>query len=229
MKIGSGPKKAIIALLLSCFLGTSCFFSKSYPNRWPTLTSSPDKKCTQILGTYEDIGETADKKPQPISLSSFLFSGVVSREPLSGTTSVLIAKPDEDTLEISVWKGEERLFGQTFSQRKKEFSCTPKGIEIFQGSRGMRGGEDTVVIGKEWRHINLATGADGSLVVNPVSTQSGVGFVLIIPVPLLGGDSTWYRFKCFEKKGPCGGKIAKSGENVARQAVAEHLKEAGYE
>jgi len=131
VKRPASPKKPIAALILAGLLVPCCYFNQRYPAGW----SPPQKNnnnCWGILGTYKDRGETGGKEPYRASLGALIFpSGQYdARE----ATSVKIAKLTEESIEISVWNGEKQLYSRSYVQSKKEYKCSPKGIQIFTGT-----------------------------------------------------------------------------------------------
>jgi hypothetical protein len=177
--------------MLACLLFTSCLFYQRYPTRWSPKEQHSDKDCWEILGTYSDKGETGHKKPDSTSLSSLIFRS----HPLDvrEATSVKIAKLDDDSLEISVWNGEKQLHAQSFSQSKKEFRCSSKGIKI---SMGTGGGGTSGELEINWSHLNLAINTERSLIVESVLFEFG-----FFPIPGPWGSSYWSVFKRIDAPG----------------------------
>jgi hypothetical protein len=185
--------RPISILIFACLFSTSCFFYQTYPNQWAPREKQRNKDCWQILGTYNDAGETAGKKPQTVSLSGIIFGwgnrATSNSQDTPDGISVKIAKLTEDSMEISTWKDGKQEYARSYSRSLEEFSCSSKGISISQG-RSTSAGEG-YSISYAWRHLNLAINKEGSLVLEQV--ESGFGAFLLIPV--VGGGSSWSMFK----------------------------------
>lgn len=184
MKLQQSQAKLGATLIFVCLLVPCCYFNERYPAQWAPPKQG-DNGCWAILGTYRDTGETSGKDPSRVSLGALIFyqAGYDSRE----ATSVKIAKLTEDSFEISVWNGEQRLYSQAFSQGHKDYECSPKGVRIFVGTSG---GGTSGAVGSERHYVTLAVNAEGSLIVE----ASSKGYA-VFPLPLVGGGSYWAIFK----------------------------------
>ena len=109
MKLQQSQAKLGATLIFVCLLVPCCYFNERYPAQWAPPKQG-DNGCWAILGTYRDTGETSGKDPSRVSLGALIFyqAGYDARE----ATSVKIAKLTEDSFEISVWNGEQRLYSQ---------------------------------------------------------------------------------------------------------------------
>jgi hypothetical protein len=171
----------IILLLLTGL--TACAFYQKYPADWAVVVSIEKNKCPDISGTYKNLGESKQKGDEHKRLDRIL----IPQSLISDSISVNIHQSNEDTLEISFWKGQKLILKKIYSKENKEFSCSPQGIRIrYKDWFGGEGFE----LGMEWGWLYLAKSTDGALVVNQRSKVFGVLFF----IPVFGSGSTWYRF-----------------------------------
>lgn len=180
-------KVSIITAILSCLLFTSCASYQKYPSEWTELISPRDETCSDISGTYINLGEGADKQGTYFSV----LSGV-EVAPLA-ISQVKIIQNYSDELEISVWYKQSLLYGKVFSKRDQEYNCSSKGVEL----RSMDRARDAIAK----TTLYLVKDKNGSLVVERKSTD---GDDFLLNIPMVGNSYEWYRFKPVESRKPTG-------------------------
>jgi hypothetical protein len=205
--------------ILSSLLLDSCVFRQKYPPEWAELVSPEGNKCPDISGRYEIAGESIDKTPsyepeketwsaveiteskirplylyQVFPMKYFIFRGGVT-----GATYVQIWQPAENTLEISFMDDGGLIEKKIYSESKKEYACSPKGISFPFGRGASVGGVAGGMAGPipfasgigNWGKYYLARSTDGCLVIK----EEGTAAAFFMMMPAVRPYETWHRFQ----------------------------------
>lgn len=215
------------ALLFSLYL-TSCASYQKYPSEWSALIPVENDKCPDILGIYtiedesicppnfdvdkfkieppeiatnrESLGE--DRQCSPLYLYEvFPMKYFIFRGRITGATNAQISKPDDDTFEISFFNDQGLIDKKNYSLKKKEYTCSPKGIQFHFSSGGGLSGVASGGMGVGpipfalaaggWGKYFLSKSVDGSLIVK----EEGTADAVFIIIPVWQSYEVWHRFK----------------------------------
>lgn len=224
---GDLPKHSVDRFFLVCwaalfsFYLTSCASHQKYPSEWPALISVDANTCPDISGTYaiEDEGvvlrykseDDANRKAFTVRRTDNALSHLylyevfpmkyfISRGRVTDATHAQIVYPDNDTLEVSFLNDKGLLDKKNYSLKKKEYSCSPKGINVPFGGRGgvlsgvsqgMGGGVPYAMAAGGSGKYYLAKSTDGSLIVK----EEGTAFGVFMIIPFWEKYEIWHRFK----------------------------------
>lgn len=166
-------------IVLSCLFFNSCASYQKYPAEWAELILPQDGRCSDISGTYVNLGETV--KGQGAFLSA-LFD---FEETPSTVAQLRIAELDNDRLEISAPYDRKLVSRKIYSRKNEEYTCSAQGIEIPIGKIEKAAGAGEGVT------LYLAKSTDGALVVERKTSAGGYSFLYI---PMVGTTYEWYRF-----------------------------------
>jgi hypothetical protein len=178
-------------LLFAVVLFQGCVAVQLYPRGWPALTPLAPDVCADIAGAYQCPVE------QPGEPS--WFQSVVCLPEEAAPQVFEVRQPDSDTLVAVAWhNGEQR---ERFRWRKNaqearfRYECSAKGI-VFGDVGWITAGDPGLLAAAylERKSVTLRKATDGSLIVQERRRGAGVGALLILPLPLAGYGTYWFRF-----------------------------------
>jgi len=170
----------VCIIVLCCLFFTSCASYQKYPAEWAELILPQDGRCSDISGTYMNLGQTVKGR------GAFLSALFDFEETPSTVAQVRITELDNDRLEISASHDQKLVPRKIYSRKNKEYTCSAQGIEIPIGKI-----EKTVGAG-EGVTLYLAKSTDGALVVERKTSAGGYSLLYI---PVVSSSYEWYRFK----------------------------------
>ncbi len=183
-------------------LEASCTYSK-FPPEWTYPTPSSPEVCTDISGTYKNIGDSSEKRSVRLpdgsikilnaSLRVIFFEAESEknnplRKSLLETTHISIQLQDHSLLRVTAYKDKVALFSKDYSRSSGDLKCD-KGWLTISASRMIPAGAD--VFGYMWTTIYLAK-SDKFLIVREDMKAAGLCFCLF-PMPFQ--DVRWGRFQ----------------------------------
>jgi hypothetical protein len=158
-----------------------CAAINPYPAAWDPLPAPSSSDCKHFEGIYSDKAESSDRvKP---SLTRELFGFNTDWEK---ATRVDFSLPRDDTFEVTVWNGTDKMMTRTFSAAEGELACDA-GRLILRNTRWVRA---DVMIAREKAKLTLHKAGD-YLVTEVEDDLTGLFFVI---VPIVGSVTNWYRF-----------------------------------
>ena len=162
-----------------CLAG--CAAVNPYPAAWEPLYPSASVDCKLFQGGYSDKAESSDHiKP---SLTRELFGFNTDWEK---ATRVDFSMPRDDTLEVTVWSGTDKMMTRTFSAAEGELACDA-GRLVLRDTHWTRA---DVMIAREKAKLTLHR-AGNYLVTQVEDDLTGLFFII---VPIMGTTTNWYRF-----------------------------------
>jgi hypothetical protein len=172
------PSYAAIAAALFV---AGCATVNPYPAAWAPLPAPSSTDCKHLEGSYSDKAESSDRvKP---SLTRELFGFNTDWEK---ATRVDFSLPRDDTLEVTVWSGTDKLLTRTLSTAEGELACDA-GRLVLRNTRWVRA---DVIVAREKAKLTLHRAGD-YLVTEVEDDLTGLFFVI---VPIVGSVTNWYRF-----------------------------------
>ena len=168
------------ALAAALFVA-GCAGVNPYPVAWDPLPAPSSTDCKHFEGSYADKAESSDRvKP---SLMRELLGFNTDWEK---ATRVDFSLPRDDTLEVTVWSGTDKLLTRTFSAAEGELACDA-GRLILRTTHWTRA---DVMLAREKAKLTLHSAGD-YLVAEVEDDLTGLFFVI---VPIVGSVTNWYRF-----------------------------------
>ncbi len=168
---------AIVAVLVVA----GCAAVNPYPAAWDPLPAPSSTDCKRFEGRYADKADSNDNvKP---SLTRELFGFNTDWEK---ATRVDFSLPRDDTLEVTVSSGTDKMMTRTFSAAEGELACDA-GRLILRTTHWTRA---DVMLAREKAKLTLHRAGD-YLVAEVEDDLTGLFFVI---VPIVGSVTNWYRF-----------------------------------
>lgn len=171
--------QAIISVFMSVCV-SSCVFQTEYPPNWSPVVVSPDNKCPDITGKYQDRGEMADNIYAP-SLSSLLLGDSAL---IKDATYVSLAQDGGDRLDIAVWNKEKEVSFRSLQRTSDQFQCEGGLLKVPHKDCAM-----DMIAGCEWSTLGLTRSGE-YLIIEKKGKAAGAAFV----VPFVALSADWYRF-----------------------------------
>jgi hypothetical protein len=169
------------AAIATVLVVAGCAAVNPYPAAWDPLPASSSTDCKQFEGSYADKADSSDNvKP---SLTRELFGFNTDWEK---ATRVDFSLPRDDTLEVTVRSGTDKLLAGTFRAAEGELACDA-GRLILRNTRWVRA---DVMLAREKAKLTLHKDGD-YLVAQVEDNMTGLFFVI---VPIVGSVTNWYRF-----------------------------------
>jgi len=158
-----------------------CAAVNPYPAAWDPLPAPSSTDCRHFEGGYADKADSSDNvKP---SLTRELFGFNTDWEK---ATRVDFSLPRDDTLEVTVWSGTDKLLSRTLSAAEGELACDA-GRLILRNTHWTRA---DVMLAREKAKLTLHKAGD-YLVTEVEDDLTGLFFII---VPIIGSVTNWYRF-----------------------------------
>ena len=191
------PRKAqqqcpsIKLLLFAVVLFQGCVAVQLYPRGWPALTPLAPEMCPDIAGAYQCPAEQSGEPSW--------FQSVVCLPEEVVAQVFEVRQLDPDTLVAVAWHNDEESerfrWGKNAQEVRFRYECSAKGI-VFGDVGWITAGDPGLLAAAylERKSVTLRKATDGSLIVQERRRGAGVGALLILPLPLAGYGTYWFRF-----------------------------------
>jgi hypothetical protein len=179
----------------------SCFSFPEYPDDWAPL-QKPTSECLDISGYYHNIAVESKEFPDaPLLLELFQVSlPDILNVAWTGQAAVgfLIEQISYEQIRITAKIGNIVISQRELIRSKNDFDCTPDMIKISGPSetKGELIGETQgFVLEYSSSSFYISKDEEGALIVKEVASGGGVCCLFLVPIPLVGRQSSWYRYE----------------------------------
>ena len=185
--------------LLAVLLLTSCIDHHPYPGGWEKPLLTPENKCADIRGTFDDNGqgENEQNKWTGTSVSGLGRYFWPTKEWImlygkNGDTSKhVVLKQSDNVIKVSVWTMNELIAERELKKDDNDgYRCTAQGVVLNRPGNPFRGFQ-----GRVNRTLTLFKDSEGALLLK--KEESGVGLAYIVPLYI--AHTLWRRYLPFHK------------------------------
>ena len=181
-------QSTIVAIV--CGVGVlGCVSTEKYPEGWEAVSEDTTQACPNIAGAYRDDGAgRAFSVPQ----LSNIFDGNKKNWVYSHTS---IEQPDKEALVVRFWAKGKVEKTRTLHRSAGDFTCTGGRLVLASfGTLDAAGAGLGFAVGGDRIHFELMA-TPKALVAERRDSASGVAFILLLPVPMIGWENNWYRYE----------------------------------
>jgi hypothetical protein len=176
-----------------------------YPANWASLPAVEKDMCPSLAGKYKAIsvphpGYNKTSCEPAVGKGWFCHSlpedllGLKTK--VTNETWVIIAEPDNATLDIAVRQGDTTVYHFVLP-KNKQFECTEEGVNMSDGTKFMAG--DGAVGANLGHQYTFRKALDGSLIMK--ETTSGGGLIFLV-IPVAGSSVQWWKWERIKEQGP---------------------------
>ena len=203
MKLGFPIKNkiALSVVLIPSLFFCSCFIPSKYPDEWAPIQKFTSE-CADISGFYDNLPEEFRNQPE-LSLG-YLFQVVPLIEfykryhdhPTLSQIVIQFELISDEKIKTIARRGNITLGEKVLVKSSGDFDCASGKIKISGPTDTHYYAESGVVaieFNKESRYFYKTT--DGALILETVENFVGGCLFVCLPIPLVGGGSSWYLYK----------------------------------